>query len=188
MSKKYEVTSCFMCPHYSRYGHDGTVYDTAMAQCSAYADGDTVVGKVFEDMQIPNFIWDECPLEAYDQPVLRWAEKPVISRNTITNAFGLKERSPIREEYENHVSTPETVAPAPVEMQELMVIIDEAYATNTYYAPDGNLYNEHPSKTNEFIHKVNESGGNILSINKLPDQNKFVVHYSVPMGTYPITI
>ena len=188
MSKKFEVTSCHMCPHYSQYDHDGTVYDTTMAQCSAYADGDTVVGRVFEDVLEPNYIWDECPLESYYASFAN--QKPIVSRRVVSNAFGLKEKSPLRQEYDTHISTPEmvTLAPVPVDMMQLMVLIDDSYSSNSYYAPNGSVYNDHPSKVNEFMQRVGESGGNIVSVNYLETKDRYTIRYSVPVGTYPIYI
>lgn len=186
MSKKIKIDSCFGCPHHSQYEHDGSTYDTTMAMCSAYADGDTIKGRVFEDMQIPNYIWEECPLEGYHASFT--SREPIISRRTVTNAFGLKERSPLREEYENHVSIPEQVAPAPVEMKEFVAMIEYSSYTEYYYAPDGNSHHSHPSKLNEFMQRVGESGGNIISMQIVSDQLKYSVHYQVPAGTFPIPI
>ncbi len=185
MSKKFEIKSCFYCPSYSQYDHDGSVYDTAMAMCGAYADGDTIKGRVFEDMQVPDFIWEECPLESYYASLVN--EKPIINRRTITNAFNLKESPPRRQIYDTNLE-PETVAPAPVEMINLIAFIESSYAYDTYYAPDGNTYQNHPSKVNEFMQRVGESGGNIISVKERLEGNGYAIHYLVPMGTYPITV
>jgi len=187
MSKKFEVISCYMCPNCSQYDHDGTVYDTTMAQCSAYADGD-IVGRVFEDILKTGYIWEECPLDGYHAEEYDFKSSvPVINRHAVNSAFGLKERSSLRQEYDTHISAPEPVPEPKVEMKELVTMIEYSY-TEYYYDPNGNSYASHPAKMNEFIHRVRESGGNIISIQTLSDQCKYSVHYSVPVGTYPISI
>lgn len=181
MSKKLEVTSCSECPN--------ATY--SMANMGTMCEILPINKRMIDTDEIGDSgtkIWSKCPLAEYEQSVVRWAEKPVISRRTITNAFGLKDGSPLREEYENHVSVPETVAPAPVEMMNLMVLIESSYAYDTYYAPDGNVYHNHPSKVNEFMQRVNTSGGDIIFVKDLSGDEGYLIHYSVPVGTYPINI
>ena len=190
MSKKIEVTSCFYCPNYSTYEHDGSVYDTGMAMCNAYADGDNVVGRVFEYKQISGYMWEECPLEDYHAEAYDFKESvPVINKHALKAAYGLKEYSPLRQEYDAHISRvePEQVTPAPVEMKELVATIDYGQYTETYFAGDGNYYSNHPSKLNHFIQGVSVSGGNIISITPIPT-NSVLVYYSVPVGTQPISV
>lgn len=150
---------------------------------------DDAEGMVIGDYGIErNCIHDKCPLEAYDAQYIVNPSKPVINRRAISNAFSLKERSPLREEYESHVSTLEPVAPAVEEMKELVMLIGYSEFSETYYAPNGNSYTNHPSKINEFIQRVADAGGNILSIQTLSNQIKYSVHYQVPVGTYPINV
>lgn len=175
MSKKYEVKSCKECP--SIYFDD----KTTQYMCKGYE------GKILDWGE--NGIIDDCPLEDYHAEEYDFKSSvPVINRHAIKSAFGIKERSPIRQVYDTHISTPEQVTPAPVEMKELVTIIEYSFYNETYFAPDGNYHTNHPDKLNQFIQRVNESGGNIISMQMLADQKRHQVHYTVPVRTDPISV
>lgn len=179
MSKKLEIKSCKECPHLQfSQNHNDYI-------CEAF--GEEIRRVDLYDIDAGKIV-DICPLEEYDQPVVRWSEKPVLNRHTITNAFGLKERSPLREEYENHVSVPEMVAPAVVEMESFVILISYRPYSEIHYAPNGNAYHNHPNTINEFLTKVKEAGGNILSMQAIESNDNYSVHYELPVGTFPINV
>lgn len=183
MSKKLEVVSCKKCQHL-KFSHNLCDYI-----CEAFGDENSEnVTRISVHTMDADEIANICPLEDYHAEEYDFKSSvPVINRHALKAAYGLRERGSLREEYENHVSTPEPVAPAVVEMKELVAMIEYSAYTEYYHSSDGNSHQNHPSKVNEFIHRVGESGGNIISVQHIPERS-MAIHYSVPVGTYPISV
>lgn len=181
MSKEFEITSCSECPN-SKYS-----MKTMDMMCEILPINERTISTV-ELQDSGTEIWSECPLEDYHAEEYDFKSSvPVINRHALNKACGTsKNIVPVREALAEIRA--EREAETQVKMKELVVLLEYSSYTEYYYAPDGNSYASHPAKLNEFIQRVSESGGNILSMQIVPDQQKYSIHYQVPIGTYPISV